>query len=254
MKWGYLFSADPANPGDWYSSPMNYMSPDRRGVVIDIFLQNAPEITVDVLIIGGGALFTNGKFYRHLQNTLSCIQARHRIVWGVGFEPTRLDISVFDQFDLASTREYNIDERIDWVPCASAMHLIFNSVESVKPKHDFLVVDHFKRFVPFERQHTRLINKPNHITAVVHAIAEHRFVITASYHVAYWAALVGRPCFVIGHSLPGKFFHYKHPPVIASTWDDDLLDQAQIWPEARLEATQANQQYLKRINQLVGNC
>jgi len=253
MRWGYLFRADLDNPGDWHSSPMNYLGEDRRGVIMDVFLQNAAqvEVEVDVLVIGGGALFTNAKFYRHLQYVLAHVQARHRIVWGVGFKLTKLDVSVFDQFDLASTRECNISERVSWVPCASAMHPIFNTVESLKPMHDFLVVEHFKRPVTFTRQHTRMINKPNHITAIIRAIAEHRFVITSSYHVAYWPTLVGRPCFVVGENLPSKFFHYKHSPVIASDWQDELLDRARVWPEARIEAVQANLQYLDQVDQLI---
>lgn len=252
MKLAYLYRVDTENPGDLYSSPMHYLGHGRSGVVVDVFTENTPEMSVDAVIIGGGALLTNKKFARNINRQLEKIHARYKIVWGIGFEPDNIDIKVKNQFDVFSTREYNLCKDVDWVPCASALHPIFNNVKSIEPTQDFLIVDHFKRSIEFKRPHTRIINRPNNIGNIVEQIANHRFVITSSYHVAYWSILAGKRCAVIGDKLPTKFNRMKHFPVIAKKWNDELYDQATVWSEARYESIRANYKFYRKIEDLLG--
>lgn len=252
MKLAYIFRHDIENPGDLHSSPMHYLGSSRSGIVIDVFTDSVPEMSVDAVIIGGGALLTNKKFLRNLNRVLENISAKHKIVWGVGFESENIDVEIKHEFDLFSTREYKLHKEIDWVPCASALHPIFNQIENTIPTDDFLVVDHFKRSIPFDRLHTRIINRPNNIRNIIEQIAKHRFIITSSYHVAYWSILAGKRCAVIGDSLPGKFKRMKHFPVIANTWQDKLYDQAKIWPNARYESVRANYKFHRQFEDLLG--
>jgi hypothetical protein len=252
LKLAYIFRVDLENPGDIYSSPVHYLGHTRSGVIVDVFANDVPEMEVDAAIIGGGALMTNKKFIRNLNGVLEKIHAKHTIVWGVGFDPNNTDIEIKNSFDLFSTREYKLHSDVDWVPCVSALHPVFDQVESVIPTRDFLVVDHFKRSIEFSRPHTRIINRPNDIRTVVQQIASHRFVITSSYHVAYWSMLSGRPCAVVGEGLPSKFKRMKHFPVIADTWNDSLTDLAKTWPDARYESIRANYLYHRKIEELLG--
>lgn len=252
MKLAYIFRVDVDNPGDLHSSPVHYLGSSRSGVIVDVFGNNTPDIKVDAVIVGGGALLTNKKFARNLNRCLERIDAKYKIAWGIGFEPDNVDINVRDQFDLFSTREYKLDKDIDWVPCASALHPIFDEIEKTTADEDFLVIDHFKRSVAFEKPHTRIVNRPNNIRTIIDQIAQHRFVITSSYHVAYWSILAGKRCAVIGDKLPGKFNRMKHFPAIANSWHDDLYDQAKSWPEARYESIQANYRFHRQFEDLVG--
>lgn len=252
MKFAYVYRVDTENPGDLYSSPMHYLGETCNGVMIDVFAQDIPSMNVDALIIGGGALFTNKKFLRNLAHKLEIITAKHTVVWGVGFEAANVDIEIKNQFSLFSTREHKLNPDIPWVPCVSALSDVFNSIESVLPTKDFLVVDHFKRSIDFDQPHTRIINRPNSMRNIIEQIADHRFVITSSYHVAYWSILAGRRCAVIGESLPKKFNRMKHFPVKAKQWHDDLYDQAKFWPQARYESIKANYQFHRQVESLLG--
>lgn len=252
MKLVYLYRFDTENPGDLYSAPVHYLGSSRSGLSLDIFTNDIPEIKSDAVIIGGGALMTNKKFLRNIYRCLESIDSKYRIVWGVGFEPDNIDLDIKDQFDLFSTREYKLNSEVEWVPCSSVLHPIFNEVESIRPTQDFLIVDHFKRFIEFDKLHTRIVNKPNNIRNIVEQIAKHRFIITSSYHVAYWSILLGKRCAVIGDKLPKKFNRMKHFPVISKTWNDDLYDQAKVWPEARYESIKANYRFHRKFEDLLG--
>jgi hypothetical protein len=252
LKFAYVYRADPDNPGDLYSSPMHYLGDTCNGVVIDIFAQDIPKMSVDALIIGGGALFTNKKFFRNLAHKLENITAKHTVVWGVGFDAANIDVEVKNQFSMFSTREHKLDPDIPWVPCASALHRVFSEIKHITPTQDFLVVDHFKRSIPFDRLHTRIINRPNSMRAIVEQIADHRFIITSSYHVAYWSILMGRRCAVIGDGLPTKFNRMKHFPVKSKIWHDSLYDQAKLWPDAHHESAKANYRYYRQLEDLLG--
>ena len=252
MKFAYIYRFDTENPGDLYSSPMHYLGDTRNGIVIDIFANDIPEISVDALIIGGGALFTNKKFVRNLNAKLEKIKSKHTIVWGVGYDPQNIDISIKDRFDLFSTREHKVNPDVPWVPCSSCLHEVFRENESVLPTEDFLVIDHFKRSINFDRPHTRIINRPNSIRNIVEKIAQHRFVLTSSYHVAYWSILMGRRCAVIGENLPTKFKRMKHFPVKAKTWHNDLYDQANVWQDAKYESIKSNYRFHRQIEELLG--
>ena len=252
MNFAHIFRVDYENPGDLYSAPMHYLGPGYSGVMVDVFADNIPEIEVDAVIVGGGALMTNQKFVNNLDRLFERIHARHRIVWGVGFETDNIDIDIQHQFDLFSTREYKLDLAVDWVPCASALHPKFDQIQSTTPSKEFLVVDHFKRSIAFDRPHTQIVNRPNSMQHILEQIADHRFVVTSSYHVAYWSILAGKRCAVVGNSLPTKFRRMKHFPVIADSWNDSLIDIAQLWPEARYDSILANYRFFRKVEDLIG--
>jgi hypothetical protein len=252
MKIAYIHRYDIENPGDLCSSPMHYLGNTRNGVVIDVFANDIPEMSVDAIIVGGGALLTNKKFVRNLNHKLDKIQSKITIAWGVGYDPDNIDSSIAEQFDLFSTREYKVNPKMQWVPCSSVLHDIFRELENTTPTKDFLVVDHFKRSIEFNNAHTRIINRPNNIRNIAQQIADHRFVITSSYHVAYWSILMGRKCAIIGESLPTKFNRMKHFPVKAKAWHNELYDQAKSWPDARYESILANYRFHRQIEDLMG--
>lgn len=251
MKIVYIHRYDPQNPGDLYSCPMLHLPKDRKGVIVDIFANDVPDISADVVIVGGGALLSNKKFLNNLNHKLENIQSKITVAWGIGYEPDNINPSIMDQFDLFGTRDYNVNPDMQWVPCVSSMHEIFTEKQSVSPTKDFLVVDHFKRSIEFDREHTRIINKPNWFTNVVEQIVDHRFIITSSYHVAYWSTLLGRKCAVIGNKLPGKFNRMKYFPIKEKVWHDDLYDLAQVWPDAREDCVQTNLAFQQQVENLI---
>ena len=60
----YLHRKDQNNPGDWWSSPHHYF-PNYKGQVIDM-LDNPEFIECDLLIVGGGGLFSTADWMKKL--------------------------------------------------------------------------------------------------------------------------------------------------------------------------------------------
>jgi hypothetical protein len=44
----------------------------------------------------------------------------------------------------------------------------------------------------------------------------------------------------------------KHFPVIADSWNDSLIDIAQLWPEARYDSILANYRFFRKVEDLIG--
>lgn len=252
MKYAYVYSVDYDNPGDINSSVHDYFGVGYKGIIIDVFSTDLPDMHVDVLIIGGGALFTSNKFLRGLNYIRSKVKSKHTIVWGVGFDSNLQDTNVVSQFDLFSTREHKLHKEIQWVPCPSVLHPVFRRTDLPGVSNDYLVVDHFKRKIPLALPHTRIVNKPNSIHNIVEAISSHNYVITSSYHVMYWATLLKKKVFVIGDKLPTKFNRVKHFPVIASEFTPDLIDKAVVWDGAFLECVKRNYLFNRNVEEVTG--
>ena len=138
-----------------------------------------------------------------------------------------------------------------WVPCASVLHpCIENNMSHVATK-DFLVIDHWKRKpITLDIHHTRLVNNPCTIEQIVSTIADHNYVLTSSYHVAYWATLLKKKVIVISDPWQFKFDHFRHPPVLAEKFSWGLLDRARSYPEAYKQCLSANKQMLKTLREL----
>lgn len=250
LKCAYLFRRDFDNPGDLYSCPVHYFFPDKSGIIIDVYDENLPDIEVDVVFIDGGAIFSTIKFINSVEQILTKVKSKYKIVWGVGLTSTLQDHITLN-YDLFGTRDFNTTN-FDWVPCSSVLHpMLFKNLNKI-PSKKFLVVDHWKRPIEFMYEHTRLNNKPNNIHAVIEKIADHEYVFTSSYHVAYWATLLKRKTYVIGNELPAKFYTMKHSPTIESKFTDDLLDNFVIWETAFDECLEANKSFKQKVEELTG--
>lgn len=247
----YLFRRDFDNPGDLYSCPMHYLVNENSGIMIDISQKYIPKIDVDVLIVGGGALFTVNRFVDAVEEKLRNINAAFKIVWGADLTP-QIDPSVLDKYDMVGIR--NTTSSKLWVPCASAMHpAIFEHFDK-KPSKGILSIEHWKRPIDIKSEHTTITNKPSCIHTIVKEISEHEYVVTTSYHAAYWATLLKRKVIVIGSgkSFPTKFYGFRHPPIIAEEFDESLLDQAKVWDDAYRECIGANYYFRKQIEKVTG--
>ena len=250
LTYAYLFRRDFDNAGDLHSCPMHYLSGDKHGIMIDVYDNNLPNIEVDVLFIGGGAIFSTKKFVNSIEHILTRVKSKYKIVWGVGLTPALLENNNI-QYDLFGVRDFNIPN-YTWTPCSSALHASLYKNLTKIPSKKFLVVDHWKRPIEFTLEHTRLNNKPNNINAIIENIVDHEYVFTTSFHVAYWAILLNRKTYVIGENLPGKFHTMKHSPIIVPKFNDELLDQTLIWDNAYEECVEANKNFRHRIKDLIG--
>lgn len=245
----FINRTDYGNPGDLWSSPIHYLPKRFRGFFLDCFqLNDMPVISdVDDVVIGGGALLCSNKFISQIKNYTEKTQPKRIVLWGVGID-TNLDISYFEQAALYGVREWlpgTVWEQ-RWLPCVSVMHPAITAAQSVEATQDFLVADHWKRApIAFPAKHTRVSNNPINIESIVSAIAQHRWIITSSYHVAYWATLLKKKVIVCSRPWQPKFDHFRHPPVLAEQFSWALLDQARTYPDAYNECRSANERFMQ---------
>jgi hypothetical protein len=209
------------------------------------------DIEVDFVIVGGGAVLQNHKFVSNLLRMLNQVRYKHLVIWGAGHNPD-LAAPVLEKSSLWGVRE-QIDGNSNntWVPCVSGTHLVFRDLERHAATKDFLIIDHWKRKpIGINANATRITNNPADMINVVQTIADHRYILTSSYHAAYWAVLMKRRVVFVSNPWQDKlkYFKWSVPQAEQFTWD--LLDQTEIYHDAIDVAVQGNHDFRQRVYDL----
>lgn len=246
MKTLYLHRVDLGNPGDLHSSPRAFLGPGWQGPTVDMVAKVDLDINVDFVFVGGGDILANQKFTNRLLASLSGIRFRHLVVWGAGHLP---DISepVREQASLWGVREQGPDMDA-WVPCVSGTEPEIQGHSSKQALRDFLIVDHWKRRpIYIDADHTRITNNPSTLSSMLQAMADHRYVITSSYHAVYWATLLKRRAVFVSDPWQEKLRDVAWPVPTAQTFSWALLDQTQVYTDALDQVLEANQKFRQRV-------
>ncbi len=252
----FLYRKDYTNPGDIWSSPMHYLEDSWQGVELDVnYSHNLENRYFDNIFIGGGAIFTVGDWIYKIQKTLETCKFKNLIYWGTGRGLTHDFPFVEYVPTLAGTREYepgHFNGYQSWVPCASTLNPLIEKYLKVVNTKDFLVVDHWKRApIMFPAEHSRITNKPQTIETMLETISVHKWVLTTSYHAAYWATLLNKRVVVLQvDSADNKFRAFKHPPVIAKKFNWEVIVKARNYPTAYEESLNANLRFRDRLYSL----
>lgn len=199
----YLHRKDQNNPGDWWSSPHHYF-PNFKGQVIDML--DKPEfIECDLLIVGGGGLFSTEDWMRKLWVWETRIKAKKKVIWGAGLDEEYFTHPIFNSFDHIGIRQTNTPFK--FVPCVSCLNSLLDNPNDIKGTDistmteeeklrlsysgtlDKLIVGsgNGKRAIP--GQHMSNFNKMN---VVITQLKLHQEIITSSYHVYYWGRLLDK--------------------------------------------------------------
>lgn len=252
----FLYRRDYTNPGDIWSSPVHYLHERWQGIELDVnrvhYLENRE---FDNVFIGGGAIFTVGHWIRNLDRTLKNIKFKNLIYWGAGRGLDHQFPFVQHVPTLAGSREWEpgyFSDYTEWVPCASVFHTKLQKLLNEKHNKDFLVVDHWKREpIVFPAEHSRINNNPQTLDQMLLAISEHKWILTTSYHAAYWATLLNKRVIVLRIDNPdNKFRAFKHPPVISRKFNWELVGQAKNYSEAYEECLAANLRFRDKVYSL----
>ena len=194
----YVIHRVDKNPGDFWSSPRHYFElPEYKLIdILDIRLLKKIPIG-SKCIVGGGGLIK--QIFAPSLNIL--FKKKCRIVfWGIGermyqnvenkwlAEKQKKFISPHSFHPLLHLTGFrSLEPGIEWVPCASCNHPIFDlskgrEFESIK------IFTHKKVLIDNPRGFSFLINEPVSIEAVIEYIASARILITNSYHGMYWVS------------------------------------------------------------------
>lgn len=248
----YLNRLDFKNAGDLYSSPYHYIN--KPGLLSDCYKnKNYYSLSTDsnTLIVGGGALLQNKKMINVINQVLNTKKFSQKILWGVGVgqESTTEERELINQFDLVGVRDHG--KEYDFVPCASCMHPLFRQTQ--KPTKQLLIVDHWKRrptWVPFEK-YTRVTNIGISIENMIELIKDHEYIISSSYHAAYWGLLCNRKVLIVSNPMIPKLqtFHVDVPSSL--NFDEGFFHSAKSYPNYYEECLELNNNFKNRVNNLI---
>jgi hypothetical protein len=171
----------------------------------------------------------------------------------------------FDKFDIIGTRIWPqagyADSRFCWVPCASAMHPMIAELATTKPVERIGIYEHLRVQIPPDvggkspvlgikklrfAGHPTLTNRGLDIESKLRFLAKYEYVVTNSYHGVYWATLLGRK--VICHPFKNGLYSFRFSPTYTTGKSlEQLLDEAQVYPDALDICRQANLGFYRQL-------
>jgi len=236
----YTHRLDFNNPGDIWSGPYHYIH--RPGVIMDLF-NPIPVSKISTIIVGGGAILCNSRMINNLKNLLDTYDYKFKIFWGGGITLSEETTEILKRFDFVGCRDYN--KGFNFLPCPSIMHPLLRQKNT--SNKDFLIIDHWKRVpIEFPKLHTRIKNRFISVDDIINQISLHNYIITSSYHAAYWGIVLGKKVIVITNDNFGKFTFKQHIPV-EQKWEDRLLDLTSLYPNAYEECLNLNKNFLNDL-------
>lgn len=230
----YLRTTD--NVGDAKVSPADYFEfplPVEKLCIHDAFDKPPPGLNESFIIFGGGGLihsphptYADGRF-PYLEEF--CKFSKTMISWGVGHnvhegtEITYPDYFV-KSFILHGVRDMN-QSVLPWVPCVSCMDKAFDRKYIRKRKYS--VVGHNLDGYPSLDGLKKYEHRGGEFEPCIKFIGEGEYIITNSFHGAYWGALLGKKVvvFKVGST---KFLSFPESVILAEpkTWKSRLNDAA----------------------------
>jgi len=247
----FRINSDVHNPGDYWCTPMHYWDEFKNCDWIDIMNIDSVDLnSYDQIIVGGGGLLGNNNFDPCIQQLLP--HADRVWFWAPGInsnisnpkEITRrgfaklvensrakqYNLKGFDK-DKIAVRDYN--QSYNYLPCVTCMHPVFDDIES-EIKQDYLILAHHKvkallvqhRFLSGKK---RLLQPKTEIAKIVKEIKHSKYIVTNSYHGAYWSMLCNKPVVLIS-PWTNKFLFFKHQPTILTMNDLKLIELKKVAP------------------------
>lgn len=202
----------------------------------------------DIVILGGGGLFECREDFQDLFQKLFEI-TKHVVAWGVGHNlhydrtiQTQID---FDKFALLSVRDYNYQNQ-RYVPDVSCMRPDLSG--RYKITRDIGVIEHLD--YPINDFSYDKISNAYDVNYIIHFIGTSQSIITNSYHIVYWATLMGKKV-ILYKPFSNKFDYFKYPPVIYSGNLAADLKAARIYPDALQECRDLNIAFFKDVQHLI---
>ncbi|HLV01796.1 MAG TPA: hypothetical protein VKZ59_11055 [Acidobacteriota bacterium] len=189
-----LHRRDPHNTGDWNCGPGQYFAfPDPVELDITRIREISPNQN-DLLILGGGGMLGIFDAEMEIARSLPC----RKVLWGVGGN------KVGEEQDDYDTSWADLEGRRDkepFLPCVSCMNPVWDM--DVPVVREWTEIEHHS--VRFGAP----LNNSASIRKIAFEILSAEKVRTTSYHVAYWAHLMGREV-----DVPDKWsskFHSMRP-------------------------------------------
>jgi hypothetical protein len=244
------------NTGDRSANPADYFDLGETEVV-DVSrgdLDAVADCDADLVVLGGGGLFYpdwTAKVYRLIKRCRAPV-----VVWGAGLNYGRACDRHFSGAllwtALRGLRENDAPSWADWVPCVSCMSRTFEAAP--KSTVPFVIYDHVLKPVPVDADAPRANNEQfATMQEAVDFLAQGETVLTATYHGAYWATLLGRRV-AVWPWVP-KMLYFRHQPCIMQRSKRSMqhaLRNAVAYPRALEECRAVNEAFYRDVVDLTG--
>lgn len=203
------------NTGDMASCPYIYFKDyfdQYHCEFISIGYDDQPVPTKeDIVIIGGGGLIDSCAGWNTHINTL-IEQAGLAIMWGAGsnrneascFTNKYLTKINFEAMCAVGLRDY-IHNPYNYIPCASCLSKEFDGELPVVREIGF--VSHYlvTNWIPAD---TKFLTNTETLPVIVNYMKESGVIVSNSYHMCYWASLLGKPAFRVSGCILDSRFEY----------------------------------------------
>lgn len=255
-----VYATTPSNLGDLASCPLNYYRFKRDGAEVrTMHLHVRHEVGKagnHPTIWGGGGLCKPNNPLNEWQAATSRF-----VVWGAGLNMNNGRHQQYgsgwldeksrsrDYRQLVGVRDDNAGPR--WVPCASCMHPLFDEFADAEPTREVVVYEGFD-LIATDYPRLSCWGLRN-MRQAVEFLASGETVVTASYHGAYWATLLGRRVAVIPELRAAKFYHLRWPVPLGEPEElPRLIREAVAHPGAMDEARERTEWYAGQVGEFLG--
>lgn len=241
---GFAHFNQTKNVGDKVCAPYLYFDFPKA----DVFDLRTSVQHRDVLIYGGGALRNElGMQHELFPNSL-------KIAWGIGdtVHGATSPRPIAEGFDLYGSRDWNHAGAF-YVPCASCMSRYFDQQHRIG--HEAVLYVNadpgISQRYPISIDDLPTMANESDFETVIRFLASGEYVVTNSYHGAYWATPLGRRV-IICRPYSSKFDSYRfQPPFIESDDWQSAKPFAKIFPNALSASRAANGEFYRLVTSLI---
>lgn len=219
----FVSRVDDSNAGDSVASPLTHYVerfaafPFRRH---DIRCIDWDAIHHDDVVILGGGVFDHTEFINRAINRLLRVGGPV-IAWAPGFN-THFGLSPsfrtpidFDRFAILTVRDFENEHGIPYLPDVTCVMPQLRTTHAIRRRFG---IAHHKDF-PLGLPGYDTISNETTVEEILTFIGESEIVVSNSYHMIYWATLMGKPCLSPG-GFSTKFDRFEYPPTFMNPGED----------------------------------
>jgi hypothetical protein len=241
--------------GDMAASPLNYFFDFFKSYNIlrhDIDHIKWMEISAyDIVIIGGsGMLYVTESFQTNIAKLYEINP--NVIAWSVGFNthygrPISYPLDM-TKFKLIGIRDYQHPSSLPYLPCVSC--LAKELKKKMPIRREVGIIEHAT--FPIDGFTHEKISNAYSFQTITDFIASSEVILSTSYHVIYWATLMGKRTVCI-NPFSTKFEYFKYKPVFYSGNPKADIAKTVVYEGCLEEAIELNNLFFNRVKEIVSS-
>ncbi|MDR1233242.1 MAG: polysaccharide pyruvyl transferase family protein [Puniceicoccales bacterium] len=253
QKIHFINNIDEHNTGDMATSPLNYFFDFFKSYNIighNVDCIKWMEIsTHDIVIIGGGGLLYLVESWQKNIARL-CEINLNVIAWGVGFnthygQPICYPLDI-TRFKLIGIRDYQHPSSLPYLPCVSCLAKELR--KKIPTRREVGIVEHAA--FPIDGFTYEKISNAHNFQTITDFIASSKVILSSSYHIVYWATLMGKRTICI-NPFSTKFEYFKYKPIFYSGNLEADITKTAIYEGCLEEAIELNNLFFDKVKEIV---